>query len=752
MKRILFLSLFLTIIAQLALGQGFTVSAPSAGQTATDLILQKLAGPGVVLSNGKFNGNSGSISTNQQIGTFSRGNVSFPINSGIVMTTGNRSSIPSNASQLSEGEMQSPTPDSCLSTILPGVRLNDLAKLDFDFVAFSDTVAFNYVFASEEYPDYVCSDFNDVFGFFVTGLNPLTGQIGTWNIALLPDGVTPVTINTVNGGIRPPDNYAPCILTNTQYYHTNNSSPIFNGYTTKLTASATITACSHYKMHLAIADVDDQRYDSGVFLEEGSFFSPKMKIRSDYNLPGFGDTLVQNCREADITFVFPRIVIQGNYNTAFTYGGNARPHQDFIVTRNFGTLHNEISDNDPVVFPQGDSLVRIHIAIPETADLGNDIKMVELYLTTILCEEFYPRDTNAWHVDTLRFFLKGHKPIVLKDTTFEACQKCEHLAVELVSGSEPLLYQWTPDAGITNPNARETDANITENKIFQVIAKDNYGCLADTATVKVKINQLPNAEAVIQPEYGCLPLTLNLSAPNFPPTYEFRWNVSTDTFKLESQNQNYNPTLTKPGAYDISLWVSSAPNCNDSIQYPAKVYVSEAPHASFYYVPEEPENGKEVEFYNQTPETNITNFRWNFGDGVTSTEENPIHKYRLNESKYLTATLTVTNEYGCSDDTSAVVPVLDNFAFYVPTSFTPNGDGKNEIFLPKVRDVDSYQLDIFSRNGQLLFHTTDLNEGWDGRYMGKFVPDGVYVWRIKYSRVFNPNDLIPKEGTVTLIR
>ncbi len=735
--------------------QQFTVSAPPTGTTPSALIQQRLAGAGVSLSGGSFNGSTAAI-TSSQIGVFNSGNSQFPINTGIVMTTGNRSSVAQSSSSFSGDPMASGASDPQLAAIATNT-LNDKAVLDFTFVAFSDTFAFNYVFASEEYPQYVCSSYNDVFGFFVTGVDPVLGTNRTWNVALIPNSVLPVSINTVNGGVSA-GSASPCVLTNTQYYHTNTSYPVFNGYTVKLAAASSIMACREYQMHLAIADAGDQNYDSGVFLEDGSFYSPSMEMDTVWNISGFGDTMVQNCRYVDVTFRLPRPVLSGNYHAELSFptdhANPAAVGYDYGVKLLRATDTVTLNSNsNTYYYQQGDSVVRLRIAVLDTANLGGIIKEARIIITTIFCEDYYyAGDESAGRVDTLVFHLKSNDRIVLADTIFEACYACNHISVPLVSGTEPLIYKWAPVTGLTNPNARETDADIQQNRTYTVIAKDQYGCLADTAQVQVRINERPVANAIVDPTYGCVPLTLNLSAPGVPATCDFRWVVSQDTLVIEGDNPQFNPVLTTPGSYNVTLWVASAPGCEDSVAFNDAVYVSEAPHANFYFVPEDPQNGKDVEFYNQTPETNIRNYHWDFGDGTSSSEENPVHKYRLRESKYMTVHFMVTNEYGCSDDTSAVVPVTDKFAFYVPSAFSPNGDGKNEVFQPKVRDVDFYQLDIFTRTGEMIFHTTDPEEGWDGNLGGRPAAPGVYVWKIQYSRVFNATEIIPKEGIVTLLR
>ena len=737
--------------------QGFTVTAAPA--SANTMIQQYLAGDGVVLSNGTSSGAS------TQFGIFNRGNVNFPIQSGIVMTTGTNTDVPQSSQYPNANSSTGPgvqIVDTMLSTVLPSTTFYDRAALDFNFVAFSDTVAFNYVFASEEYPEYVCSQKNDVFGFFIKGFSPVHGDYTTWNVALLPNGVTPVTINTVNGGSQGTnsDPGTPCILTNSQYYHQNSysSPPIFNGYTVKLTASATIMACRNYQMHLAVADVDDNVFDSGVFLEEGSFYSPSVTMDTAWNISDLGDTLVQNCREVDVEFKLPRQVISGGYRALCsfpaTHPGAAAVGRDYKVTASNRLSTMELNNQtNTVYYVQEDSMVKFHIAIVDTAHFDpGEVKEATIIITTIFCEDFWPQYPSAGRIDTLVFHLVGNDTIVMKDTLVKACQICDSLCINMKSGTEPLLYRWIPSTGIADSTARKTAANINTNRTYKLIAADRYGCLADTAEVRVTIHKKPTAAAVIDPPYGCVPLTIDLTAPGVPDTCDFRWDIIyQDTIVDSCFTATFRPVLADTGAYDLKLWVASAPSCVDSVKYAKAVYVSEAPHADFYYVPENPQNGKDVFFYNQSLESNLS-YHWDFGDGTSSTDEDPIHRYRLRESKNVLVRFTATNQYGCSDEATTWVPIVDNFAFFVPSAFSPNGDGKNEVFLPKVNDVDFYQLDIFNRQGQLVFHTNSTEIGWDGNLGGSPAPPGVYVWRIKYSRVFNPNEIIPREGTVTLLR
>lgn len=140
----------------------------------------------------------------------------------------------------------------------------DASIMEFSFISTTGYFSINYVFASEEYPENVNIEWNDVFGIFVYGPG-LDGPFGNnaVNIALIPGTDEPVSINTVNG------------QSHTEYYVANwnpvqNNNIQYDGYTVPLRAEATVTPFETYRVKIAISDAGDRVYDSGIFLEEGS--------------------------------------------------------------------------------------------------------------------------------------------------------------------------------------------------------------------------------------------------------------------------------------------------------------------------------------------------------------------------------------------------------------------------------------------------------------------------------------------------
>jgi hypothetical protein len=208
-----------------------------------------------------------------QIGTFSNGLTNVGFSTGIIIATGGIGVAPgpNNSDGASAGHGIS-TPDSDLQNLTPGA-LFDMAGFEFDFIPTQTPLTFEYVFASEEYCEYVNTQFNDVFGFFISG----PGIPGTQNLAVVPMTTTPISINTVNH------------LTNSGYYVHNtpasgnncgtippSNSPAvqeleYDGYTRRMVAVANVIPCSTYHIKLKIADVGDGVWDSAVFLRAGSF-------------------------------------------------------------------------------------------------------------------------------------------------------------------------------------------------------------------------------------------------------------------------------------------------------------------------------------------------------------------------------------------------------------------------------------------------------------------------------------------------
>jgi hypothetical protein len=237
-------------------------------------------------------------------GTFSSNGSAFPMGSGVLLTTGRAGLAVGPDDDSNAGVGHNNPGDADLTSLVTGAVTHDAVILEFDFVPQDDTLRFNYIFGSEEYPEYVNSGFNDVFGFFISGpgfSGPYAG--GAENIALIPGTTTPVAINNVNNGYSNTEPAGgPC--ENCAYYNENGggANVQYDGFTTILTAEAVMQPCETYHIRLAIADAGDDVYDSGVFLEAESFSSG-----GGISVDVTTDDVHEGC--SDAYFVFHRVDI-----------------------------------------------------------------------------------------------------------------------------------------------------------------------------------------------------------------------------------------------------------------------------------------------------------------------------------------------------------------------------------------------------------------------------------------------------------
>lgn len=262
---ILIITLLLSIVCAGKLHAQLIVTDASAleGWNADSLVRNILLDEGVTISNAKFNGSNRVIDCNS-IGVFSTGSspTNLGIESGLILASGGISvavgpnyddgySVPTTCGSYYDDDLASIASDTPI----------DVAVLEFDFVPWDDMLSFSFVFGSEEYMEYVGMGYNDVFGFFVEGINPAGGYYDHQNMALIPGTTEVVSIDNVN------------LFHNAAYYidNTGGSSIQFDGFTTVIEVSFNVVPMSNYHIKMAICDVGDDMFDSGVFLEAHSF-------------------------------------------------------------------------------------------------------------------------------------------------------------------------------------------------------------------------------------------------------------------------------------------------------------------------------------------------------------------------------------------------------------------------------------------------------------------------------------------------
>jgi len=438
------------------------------GTSPSTLVQNVLVGEGVTVSNITFQGSTAAI------GKFQTGSMStnLGLKEGIVISTGAaNNTIGSYASNFASTDLG--RAGYSLLTNLAGIQTYDAAVLQFDFVPQSDTIRFRYVFSSEEYHEYVNDYFNDVFGFFITGPNPIGANYYNKNIALIPNSSTPISINTVNNGYSLYDcSYGPC--KNCAYFVDNcyGNSIVYDAFTKVLTAWAVVEPCKKYTIIIAIADAGDHLYDSAVFLEANSFSSDAVGIHITSSNPVAGEDAIVGCNNTMIEFCLPKAQ-PTDCVVNYTIGGSA------VNGVHYETIPNSIT------IPAGQTCAKLEI-IPIDNGSVKGKEIVQLTVQTSPC---------AQETVTVNILEYTEMEISTNGTT-SICEgniNSVPIGVNVNKGVSPYSYNW--DNGL--PSLQNHNVNPTQTTTYNVTVTDACGhSLSSDATITV----LDNADISIDPD------------------------------------------------------------------------------------------------------------------------------------------------------------------------------------------------------------------------------------------------------------
>lgn len=307
-------------------------------------------------------------------------------------------------------------------------------------------------------------------------------------------------------------------------------------------------------------------------------------------------------------------------------------------------------------------------------------------------------------------------------------------------------YQWDFGDG-TNVSAVNPGHTYATAGSYNVTltATGTNNCIS-SVTRPVNVYQQPVAMLTADITSGCPPLPVhffNLSS-SVDPITSFQW-----TFGNGETSSSSTPVTTylQSGSFNVSLTTTTIRGCADDTTMQFYINVFNAPSAGFAF---EPNNITIMQ-----PRVNFTDLSsgaslwyWDFGDSTFSTLNEPSHTFT--EAGQYAVTQIVTNQAGCRDTAVSVLEIGNDYALYIPNSFSPNGDGVNEIFNVKGFNIRDFSLSIFNRWGMLIYETQDLEKGWDGMYRGGPAQETVYNYLVTFTDVFNESHRI--KGRVSLIR
>jgi len=335
------------------------------------------------------------------------------------------------------------------------------------------------------------------------------------------------------------------------------------------------------------------------------------------------------------------------------------------------------------------------------------------------------------------------------------CEGSQTSLTAVVNGGEPpYSYIWD------NSSLSGSTASITplQTSVFNITVTDNCGSPAAFDSVTVTVFPVPVISFTADKLSGCEPLLVNFTGLTSAVVQNWIWNFGDPASNTANTSNLQNPShiFQNSGTYSISLTAITADGCKNTYTISNMIEVYPNPIAMFSATPNPASTSNAtVVFYDQS--INASSWLWTFGDAGSAsnsaTVPNPTHTY--SGSGNYNVSLVVESYFGCIDSTSTVIKVNEDFAFWVPSAFTPNDDGINDIFRPKGINVnpDSYNLYIYDRWGKEIFISSDINYGWDGTIYGsdKLAPQGVYVWVIRFNEL-NEGMVHSYIGRVTLIK
>ena len=732
-------------------------------------LAEKIVGKGVTIVSASYTGHPSSA------GIFRKVPKRFGIDSGIILTSGRATDAVGQATNLADSRLN--RPGNPLLTTYSGQATLDASVLTFDFIPQGDSINVNFVFASDEYPVFNCQTFNDVFAFLISG----PGFTGVQNIALVPGTNIPVSINSINNGTAVGGNTTLCTSLGpgspfTNLYVDNEvpgnptfDSVAYNGYTQVLVARAQVQSCQVYRITLAIADAFDQSMDSGVFIEAGSFSSNAIDL---VNEGGFTDGVNQNILVEGCTSGKLRLKLRKSFsspvNVNLTYGGTATAgvdYQSLPATVTFAPGESEkVLDVIPVVDNIAEPTETLVVSVVSIAcGVPSNVSTVTLYLKdsiaftrikdTFVCSAF-PTVLKASKVDTATTnnwqWYNGNTTQQVAITvpgkywsvnTFN--KNCYNIDSFRVVNGDPLLQ--------VGGNVSICDKDSLLVTAVVLPAGGTYVWSNGSVANQVWVKQAGTYTATYTAPNGCyvsssfsnvvkpLPYPMlgndtalctyeRLPVNAFYPGATYNWNTGATTAAIN---------ISDTGTYIVTNTLNGCAVKDTIVVTRKRTPVADAGHDQSILqggiARLEAVRDAANDQYNWSP-ANLLN---------SSSVYNP-------QATPLTTTdfyLKVVSLDNCTMlDTVRVV--VKPFYLDVPNAFSPNNDGINDVWnIPMLSSYLKASVQVFNRNGQVVYQSRGYDKPWDGTSNGKPAPTGVYYYIIEPG-----GNKVRQTGTLTIIR
>ena len=320
-----------------------------------------------------------------------------------------------------------------------------------------------------------------------------------------------------------------------------------------------------------------------------------------------------------------------------------------------------------------------------------------------------------------------------KISSIDGTSACEGDSINLILDSNYNDIVW-------NNGNTTSSIYVSRTGIYNSSVTNKYGCSALSNSISIVINELPKSD-----------FSFTGNCVNSLTTF-INTSISIDSISVlewEIESSKYNEeileyTFTSTGNYDVKLYVETKNGCKDRVTRNIEILNNPVAQYSFYTT--NPIDNDSIVYFTNLSQNGV-NFTWDFGDSSSSSSENPSHTYQ--NSGVYNVQLTVIDANMCVDSIVKQIAIKLNFDFYLPNSFTPDGNSLNDSFGPVGKLLEkctNYEFSIYNRWGERVFFTNDIKMRWNGEK----AQDGYYIWTISLDDELGNN--IKESGEVKILK
>jgi gliding motility-associated-like protein len=354
-----------------------------------------------------------------------------------------------------------------------------------------------------------------------------------------------------------------------------------------------------------------------------------------------------------------------------------------------------------------------------------------------------PSDTQQVYVGVLhdlQFFLPD---------TLDICPKVDLLlAPDSIGGGNG---EWSYDWG-TGPSTDSTHTvNLFGTQTFCMTLQD--GCETPPVTHCVVAHVIPVPPLVMTPDsiLGCEPFLVHFNIQDTTGLATADWDFG-DGAAYSDLATAVAHTYDQYGVYSVAVNAHWPNGCSYDSTYTDLITVIDIPHLDFSWTLDPANIFENTVQFHELADQLAVSYQWDFDGLGSSTLPDPSFTFPNEVGASYPVELLVRNFLGCPDSITHIIEVQDEFLVYIPTAFTPDGDGLNDVLQVEGNDIspDNFHLQVFDRWGAKIFDTTDPHQGWDGKMNGKVVKNGVYNWMLRAQSAYTGinHDL---NGSVTVV-